>query len=97
MIVLKSAPPFGQRPRLRGDRSNRERLDDVFVPGLYWRAIPVRGREQDNKRAYLCSLLLHQARKFKDNCRKNEMHRGPSFCCGMLLRFTDSQGASGPT
>jgi hypothetical protein len=29
--------------------------------------------------------------------RKNEMHRGPSFCCGMLLRFTDSQGASGPT
>ncbi|KAJ4834112.1 hypothetical protein Tsubulata_041340, partial [Turnera subulata] len=34
-----------------------------------WRAIPVRGREQDSKRAYLCSLLLHQARKFKDNCR----------------------------
>ena len=28
---------------------------------------------------------------------KNEIHRGPSFCCGMLLRFTDSQGASGPT
>jgi len=28
---------------------------------------------------------------------KNEMRRGPSFCCGMLLRFTDSQGASGPT
>ncbi|KAI5638624.1 hypothetical protein M9H77_00152 [Catharanthus roseus] len=27
----------------------------------------------------------------------NEMHRGPSFCCGMLLRFTDSKGASGPT
>lgn len=26
---------------------------------------------------------------------KNEMHRGPSFCCGMLLRFTDSQAASG--
>ncbi|OMP01704.1 reverse transcriptase [Corchorus capsularis] len=57
-----------QRPRLRGDRSKRERLDDVFLPGLHWRAIPVRGREQDSKRAYLCSLLLHQARKFKDNC-----------------------------
>lgn len=28
---------------------------------------------------------------------KNEMHRGPSFCCGMLLRFTDSQGAERPT
>lgn len=28
---------------------------------------------------------------------KNEIHRGPFFCCGMLLRFTDSQGASGPT
>ncbi|CAA7039584.1 unnamed protein product [Microthlaspi erraticum] len=59
-----------QRPRRRVDRSKRERLDDVFLPGLLWRAIPVRGREQDSKRAYLCSLLLHQARKFKDNCRK---------------------------
>ena len=29
--------------------------------------------------------------------KKNEMHRGPSFCCGMLLRFTDLHGASGPT
>ncbi|CAN8221535.1 unnamed protein product [Cochlearia groenlandica] len=58
-----------QRPRRRVDRSKRERLDDVFIPGLLWRAIPVRGREQDSKRAYLCSLLLHQARKFKDNCR----------------------------
>lgn len=28
---------------------------------------------------------------------KNEMHRGPSFCCGMLFKFTDSKGASGPT
>lgn len=28
---------------------------------------------------------------------KNEMHRGPSFCCGMLFIFTDSEGASGPT
>lgn len=37
--------------------------------GPSWRAIPVRGREQDSKRAYLCSLLLHQALKFKDNCR----------------------------
>ncbi|KAI3678011.1 hypothetical protein L6452_37290 [Arctium lappa] len=46
-----------QRPRRRGDRSNS------------WRAIPVRDREQDSKRAYLCSLLLHQARKFKDNFR----------------------------
>ncbi|GJT96683.1 ATP synthase F0 subunit 9 [Tanacetum coccineum] len=35
-----------------------------------WRAIPVRDREQDSKRAYLCSLLLHQARKFKDNCSR---------------------------
>ncbi|KAJ8454652.1 hypothetical protein OPV22_035210 [Ensete ventricosum] len=34
--------------------------------GPSWRAIPVRGREQDSKRAYLCSLLLHQARKCKD-------------------------------
>nr|GFB03069.1 reverse transcriptase [Tanacetum cinerariifolium] len=34
------------------------------------RAIPVRDREQDSKRAYLCSLLLHQARKFKDNCSR---------------------------
>ncbi|KAK7298405.1 hypothetical protein VNO77_46865 [Canavalia gladiata] len=23
-----------QRPRRRGDRSNKERLDDVFIPGL---------------------------------------------------------------
>nr|GEV35790.1 hypothetical protein [Tanacetum cinerariifolium] len=45
-----------QRPRRRGDRSNS------------WRAIPVRDKEQDSKRAYLCSLLLHQAWKCKDNC-----------------------------
>lgn len=24
---------------------------------------------------------------------KKEMHRGPSFCCGMLFQFTDSKGA----
>lgn len=29
----------------------------------------VRGREQDSKRAYLGSLLLHQARKCQDHCR----------------------------
>ncbi|KAF8364941.1 hypothetical protein HHK36_031379 (mitochondrion) [Tetracentron sinense] len=70
---METATNYGswprQRPRRRGDRSNRERLDDDARPGLHWRAIPVRGREQDSKRAYLCSLLLHQARKFKDNCR----------------------------
>ncbi|KAH7657958.1 hypothetical protein IHE45_17G054200 [Dioscorea alata] len=61
-----------QRPRRRRDQSNRESLDDDAHPGLQgpsWRAIPVCGREQDSKQAYLCSLLLHQARKFKDNCR----------------------------
>nr|GEW63664.1 ATP synthase F0 subunit 9, mitochondrial [Tanacetum cinerariifolium] len=39
-----------------------------FLPS--WRAIPVRDSEQDSKQAYLCSLLLHQARKFKDNCSR---------------------------
>ncbi|KAL8127839.1 hypothetical protein AgCh_014681 [Apium graveolens] len=62
-----------QRPRRRGDRSNRERLDDVFLPGLHWQAIPARDREQDSKRAYLCSLLLHQARKFKDNLEEQKV------------------------
>ncbi|CAK9164304.1 unnamed protein product [Ilex paraguariensis] len=27
-----------QRPRRRGDRSNRERLDDIFLPGLHERS-----------------------------------------------------------
>ena len=44
-------------------------LLQLFSRGPSWRAIPVRGREQDSKRAYLCSLLFHQAQKFKENCR----------------------------
>ena len=101
---METATNYGswprQRPRRRGDQSNRERLDDdapwaavsrsrgrsapcprrwvicshtmllqLFSRGPSWRAIPVRGREQDSKRAYLCSLLFHQAQKFKENCR----------------------------
>ena len=35
---METATNYGswprQRPRRRGDRSNRERLDDVFIPGL---------------------------------------------------------------
>nr|GEU79218.1 reverse transcriptase [Tanacetum cinerariifolium] len=45
-----------QRPRRKGDQSNS------------WKVIPVRDKEKDSKRAYLCLLLLHQAQKFKDNC-----------------------------
>ncbi|KAK7820204.1 hypothetical protein CFP56_039175, partial [Quercus suber] len=38
-----------------GDRSNRECLDDVFILGLHWRAIPVCGREQiASERTFVC-------------------------------------------
>ncbi|KAG9140584.1 hypothetical protein Leryth_024566 [Lithospermum erythrorhizon] len=65
---METATNYGswprQRPRRRGDRSQRERLDDVFIPGLQQSQFAT----EENKTASLSVLflLLHQARKFKD-------------------------------